>query len=118
MRLIALAAATAVFAVPAVANAQVADPAERPAFVNVDEPAFCNAAGLADPREQASGFAIPADKGGGQLVFVDKVQAQCQQVVGGKPTGQLKRPTICPLGAGRILKDGAWICRSQKLAGK
>lgn len=118
MRFAALAALAALFAMPAAASAQVAGPAERPAFVNVDEPAFCNAAGLAEDREQAAGFAVPADKGGGRLAYVDETRAQCQQEVDGKPTGQLKRPTICPLGAGRILKDGAWICRSQRLAGK
>ena len=50
------------------------------------------------------------------LAYVDDTRGACHQVVGKKPTGQYVRPTICPLSSGRIRVDGAWICRSQKLA--
>lgn len=112
MRLHALIAAAALSLSAAPALAQ-----DRPAFVNVDEPVFCNAGGFADSREQPAGFELPADKGGGKLEYVDASRAQCHQVVAGKPTGQYRRPTICPLGSGRIQLDGAWVCRSQKPAG-
>ncbi len=112
MRLAALAAVAALTLVSA-AHAQGAGP-NPPPVSNVDAPVFCNANGLAPDKHQAAGYAIPADKGGGTLEYVDKTRSECQQVVGKKPTGQYKRPTICPLGAGRIQPDGAWICRSQK----
>lgn len=107
-------AALAVLLAAAAANAQSPT---RPAMETVDVPAFCNANGLASEKTQASGYAIPDDKGGGTLVYVDKTQAECHQVVGKKPSGQYRRPTICPLGAGRIQTDAGWICRSQKPAG-
>lgn len=107
-------AALAALLVATAANAQA--PA-RPAVENVDVPAFCNANGLAPERTQASGYAIPEDKGGGTLAYVDKTRAECHQLVGKKPSGLYKRPTICPLGAGRIQTGDGWICRSQKPAG-
>ncbi|MGA0606022.1 hypothetical protein ACO2Q0_08470 [Phenylobacterium sp. VNQ135] len=113
MRPLAFAALAALIATSA-AHGQTAPVAKGPAVTNVDVPAFCNAAGFADDKHQPAGFAIPADKGGGTLEYVDKTRSECQQVVGKKPTGQYKRPTVCPLGAGRIQPDGAWICRSQK----
>ncbi len=112
MRHMALAAAAALLLTSA-AHAQGYSP---PAMVNVDVPAYCNANGFAPERHQAAGFALPADKGGGTLEYVDKSRAECHQVVGKKATGQYKRPTVCPLGAGRIQAEGAWICRSQKPA--
>ncbi|MCR5873951.1 hypothetical protein LRS10_07060 [Phenylobacterium sp. J426] len=115
MRLATVAALAAVcLGSTAAAQAQAQTPASPPAVQNVDVPAFCNANGLADEKHQAAGYAVPADKGGGTLEYVDKSRAECQQVVGRKPTGQYRRPTVCPLGAGRIQPDGAWICRSQK----
>ena len=119
MRFTALSAVAALLVAPAPALAQPqpeAAPVRTPAYVNVDEPVLCNAAGLAPSREQASGYAIPADKGGGSLAYVDDTRAECHQVVGKKPSGQYKRPTICPLGSGRTLVNGAWVCRTQKLA--
>ena len=115
MRLATVAALAALSIAPAVqAQAPTSPPAAGPAVQNVDVPAFCNANGLAPDKHQAAGYAIPADKGGGTLEYVDKTRSECQQVVAKKPTGQYKRPTICPLGAGRIQPDGAWICRSQR----
>lgn len=117
MRLSAYAALAVLLAAsPVHAQAQSQAPA-GPAMVNVDVPAFCNANGLAPDKAQPAGYEIPADKGGGTLAYVDKTRAECHQVVGKKPTGQYRRPTICPLGSGRVQPDGAWICRSQKPAG-
>jgi hypothetical protein len=112
MRHMALAAFAALLVAPA-AYAQSSGPL---AMVNVDEPAFCNANGLAPERHQPAGYAVPADKGGGTLEYVDKSRAECHQVVGKKPTGQYRRPTVCPLGSGRINTSEGWICRSQKPA--
>lgn len=117
MRLSAIAALVALFAVSASHAQTPPQTTTGPAVVNVDVPAYCNANGLAPEKHQAAGYAIPEDKGGGTLEYVDKTQAACHQVVGKKPTGQYKRPTVCPLGAGRIQPDAAWICRSQKPAG-
>lgn len=119
MRLSAIAALAAALIAADAASAQQTTPAAAspPKFENVDVPAFCNAAGLADGREQAAGYAIPADKGGGLLAYVDDTRSACHQVVGKKATGQYSRPTICPLGSGRIRVDGAWVCRSQRPVG-
>lgn len=117
MRPLAFAALAALFlASGASAQAPPGPPqtTSGPAVVNVDVPAYCNAAGFAEDKHQPAGFAVPADKGGGTLEYVDKTRSECQQVVAKKPTGQYRRPTVCPLGAGRIQPDGAWICRSQK----
>ena len=110
MRLSALAA----FAALSIATAAHAQSPGGPVMENVDVPAFCNANGLAPEKTQAAGYAIPEDKGGGTLAYVDKTRAECHQVVGKKPSGQYKRPTICPLGAGRIKTGDGWICRSQR----
>lgn len=117
MRSSALAAVAVLFAASAAQAQSPPQTTTGPPVENVDVPAYCNANGLAPEKHQAAGYAIPADKGGGTLAYVDKTRAECHQVVGKKPTGQYKRPTVCPLGAGRIQPDDAWICRSQKPAG-
>jgi hypothetical protein len=122
MRIVAFAAVAALSAGDP-ALAQVASPCAAlplagtaPSTNTVTEPAFCDAAGLAVPAWQGSGYVIPGPMGGGTLSYVDRFQGACQQVVGGAGTGRYRRSTICPPARQKVSVDGVWMCRSQAAA--